>query len=75
MLVHPDGTGSRIVSEAKSAFLTYRLFGYAVVWSPDSKKLLLNKLTNRLGKLDVVLVDIETGRSTTKLKNSWLVGA
>jgi Tol biopolymer transport system component len=70
MLVHPDGTGSKIVSEAKSTFFTYRRFGYAVVWSPDSRKLLLNKLTNALGKLDAVLVDIETGRSTTKLKNS-----
>jgi len=70
MLVHPDGTGSKIVSEAKSSFFHYRRFGYAVVWSPDGMKLLLNKLTNGLGKLDVVLVDIETGRSTTKLKNS-----
>ena len=70
MLVHPDGTGSKIVSEAKSSFFHYRRFGYAVAWSPDGKKLLLNKLTNGLGKLDVVLVDIEGGRSTTKLKNS-----
>lgn len=69
-LVHPDGTGTKIVSKAEGTWFTYRRFGYAVVWSPDSKKLLLNKLTNDLGKLDVVLVDIETGRSTTKLKNS-----
>ncbi|HSF24548.1 MAG TPA: hypothetical protein VLE20_09995, partial [Blastocatellia bacterium] len=69
-LVHPDGTGTKIVSEAEGSWFTYRRFGYAVVWSPDSKKLLLNKLTNDLGKLDVVLVDIENGRSTTKLKNS-----
>jgi len=70
MLVHPDGTGSKIVSEAKSSFFHYRRFGYAVVWSPDGKKLLLNKLTNSLGKLDIMLVNIEGGRSTTKLKNS-----
>ncbi len=70
VLVRPDGTGSKIVSEAKSSLFHYRQFGYAVVWSPDGKKLLLNKLTNDVGKLDVVLVDIETGRSTTKLKNS-----
>jgi Tol biopolymer transport system component len=70
MLVHPDGTGSKIVSEAKSSFFHYRRFGYAVAWSPDGKKLLLNKLTNGLGKLDIMLVDIEGGRSTTKLKNS-----
>jgi hypothetical protein len=38
MLVHPDGTGSKIVSKAESALFTYRAFGYAVVWSPDSKK-------------------------------------
>jgi Tol biopolymer transport system component len=70
VLVHPDGTGRKILSEAKSTLFTYRKFGYAVVWSPDGKKLLLNKLRNDAGKLDVVLVDIETGRSTTKLKNS-----
>ena len=70
MLVHPDGTGSRVVSEAKSTFFNYRALGYGIVWSPDSKKLLLNKVTNGLGKLDVVVVDIETGRSTTVLKNS-----
>jgi Tol biopolymer transport system component len=70
MLVHPDGTGSKTVSTAKGTFFTYRKFGYGVVWSPDSKKLLLNRVTNDLGKLDVVIVDIESGRSTTKLKNS-----
>jgi Tol biopolymer transport system component len=70
MLVRPDGKGSKIVSEAKSTLFTYRKFGYAVVWSPDGKTLLLNKLRNDAGKLDVVLVDIETGRSTTKLRNS-----
>jgi WD40 repeat protein len=79
MLVHPDGTGTKIVSKAESTLFTYRAFGYAVVWSPDSKKLLLNKVTNGLGKLDVVLIDIETGRATTKLKNSapvfgWVSG-
>jgi hypothetical protein len=70
MLVHPDGTGNKIVSKAESTLFTYRAFGYGVVWSPDSKKLLLNKVTNSLGKLDVVLLDIETGRLTTELKDS-----
>jgi len=70
MLVHPDGTGSKALIEAKSSVFSYRRFGHTVVWSPDGKKLLLNKLTNDAGKLDVMLVDIETGRSTTALKNS-----
>jgi hypothetical protein len=70
VIVHPDGTGTKVVSTAHGTLFTYRKFGYGVVWSPDSKKLLLNRVTNDVGKLDVVLVHIETGQSTTILKNS-----
>ncbi len=71
MLVHPDGTGTKIAREVHSTFVTYRRYGYAVVWSPDGKKLLLNEMKGdfRYINTDIVLLDLETGRSTTKAKN------
>lgn len=69
MLVHPDGTGAKAVRKAHSTFFNPRGYGYAVVWSPDGKKLLLNQV-NYDRAVEVVLLDLETGRSTTrKTKN------
>lgn len=69
MLVHPDGTGTKIARKVHGTFFTFRRYGYAVVWSPDGKKLLLNESRGEYGAIDVVLLDLETGRSTTKTKN------
>lgn len=73
ILVHPDGTGKKIVGKAHSTFLTPRRFGYAVVWSPDSKTLLLNEMKGDGDYLDVMLLDLGTGRLTRKSKNGWPV--
>lgn len=73
MLVHPDGTGTKMVSKIKSSFFTMRGYSYAAVWSPDSKKLLLNESRGRYRAIDVELLDLETGRTTTKTKNGFAV--
>ena len=73
ILVHPDGTGTKIAGKAHSTFLTPRRFGYAVVWSPDGKTLMLNEMKGDGDYLDVVLLDLATGRSTRKSKNGWPV--
>ncbi len=71
MLVHPDGTGTKIARKVHSTFFTYRRYGYGVVWSPDGKKLLLNEMKGdfRYINTDIVLLDLQTGRSTTKATN------
>lgn len=71
MLVHPDGTGTKIARDAgRLLFGVHNKFLYAVVWSPDGKKLLLNRLDDfDTGSVDVLLLDLETGRMDTKSKN------
>jgi hypothetical protein len=63
MLVHPDGTGAKVVAKLGSS----RNFGWgSPVWSPDSTQLLLNVSKNGGPLLDVVLLDLVSGRMTTK---------
>jgi WD40-like Beta Propeller Repeat len=68
MLVHPDGTGTKIVSKIKS-FFAYRRYGYAVVWSPDGRQLLLNAWRGEYGAIETKLLDLKTGRSQTRTTN------
>jgi len=71
VLVHPDGTGSRIVRKAgqsRSGF--QRWFGWGgPVWSPDSKQLLLSEIKGIQAGVVVVLVDLDNGRTQTKLQD------
>lgn len=71
MLVHPDGTGTKVAKHGGGNFFGPREFVWGPVWSPDGKKLLLNELKGdwRYINIEVVVVDLETGRSTTKSKN------
>jgi WD40 repeat protein len=71
MVVHPDGTGTKVAKHGGGSFFIHREFGWGLVWSPDGKKLLLNEMKGDLRyiNIDVVLLDLETGRSTTKSKN------
>jgi dipeptidyl aminopeptidase/acylaminoacyl peptidase len=71
MIIHPDGTGAKMVSRVKSSFFTVRAYSYGAVWSPDGKKLLLNESRGENRAIDVVLLDLETGRTTTKTKNGF----
>jgi len=43
MLIHPDGTGAKVVLDLEKRFHVYRTFLQGAVWSPDGEKLLLNE--------------------------------
>ncbi len=66
-LVHPDGTGMKIVRDGEDGF-RYHVWLYGAVWSPDGRKLLLNEETGD-ERFNVVMVDVATGKATTKTKN------
>ncbi len=70
-LVHPDGTGVKIVRDGEHGF-RYRAMIYGAVWSPDGRKLLLNE-ENDHERFKVVMVDVATGRATTKSTNGLAV--
>lgn len=70
MVVHPDGTGSTIALSLKDGWFTHKQFDWgSPVWSPDSTQLLLNVTKNGGPFLDVVLVDLATGKTVTKAKS------
>lgn len=67
MLVHPDGTGSAVALTLKDGWFTHKEFEWgSPVWSSDGRQLLLNVTTNSGPFLDVVLLDVATGKTTTK---------
>lgn len=68
-LIRPDGTANRILKNIGRSLIAYRSFGGAPVWSPDEKKLLLNEYKGEGNSLDVVLLDINTGRMKRLSKN------
>jgi Tol biopolymer transport system component len=69
VVVHPDGTGSKIVLTLKDGSPPDKEFGWgSPVWSPDSKQLLLNVTKNGGPFLDIVLLDLATGKTTIKSK-------
>jgi Tol biopolymer transport system component len=71
MLVHPDGTGSKVAKHGGGSLFSPREFGWGLVWSPDGRRLLLNEMKGDLRQLniDVLLVEIDTGRTTIKSRN------
>jgi len=70
MLMHPDGTGTRAVKTLGGRLFGCRVFGWRVVWSPDGKQLLLNQMKGDGPDLDVILLNIDSGRSVVKKKNA-----
>lgn len=67
LVVRPDGTGSRVALTLKDGWFVARSFVWgSPVWSPDSKQVLLNITKNDGPALDVVLLDLASGRTTTK---------
>ena len=67
LMVHPDGTGAKVVANLHQSAFSSRHFGWGgPVWSPDSKQLLMSEMKGDLLTLDVVLVDVESGRIRTK---------
>lgn len=64
-VVHPDGAGKRVlITLGKRRFLLgieQRTIRHAPVWSPDSKELLLDEMTNLdIGTVDLLLLDFST---------------
>ena len=62
LLIRPDGTGLK--EAAKAGWGGYFILG-SPVWSPDASQLLLNESKDDT-RTDVVLVDLASGRRTTK---------
>jgi len=73
VLVHPDGTGARVLRNLGGPSGFYREFKYSAVWSPSGKQLLLNELKGEGPDLDVTLADVETGIVTKKSRNGLAV--
>ena len=68
-LVRPDGTGLKTALHLKDSLMAARNFGWGgPVWSPDSRQLLLNVTKNGGPLLDVMLLDLATGRTSTQSK-------
>jgi dipeptidyl aminopeptidase/acylaminoacyl peptidase len=74
LLVRPDGTDLRTVTRAKDSWFTIKTFGVtAPVWSPDGKELLLSVVKNDGPSIDVILVDVASGRTRTQFRNGFPV--
>ena len=69
ILIHPDGTGAKVVLDLKKRFHGYRTFIQGAVWSPDGEKLLLNEAKGISGGIDVTMLDLASGKVTTKCRN------
>ncbi len=70
LLVHPDGTGVKVAKKLSQSAVSYRRFGFGgPVWSPDGKRMLLSEMKGDGDYIDVVLLDIESGRVTRKARN------
>jgi hypothetical protein len=66
-IVHPDGTGMKVLRDVEHGFRDRALI-YGAVWSPDGSKLLLNEEVGN-EHFSVVMLDVATGRATTKSTN------
>lgn len=78
-LVHPDGTGKKVFKNT-GGWLGYKAFARLPVWSPDGKQLLLNQVKGEGPNIDVILVDVASGKITRKARNGlavigWVAGA
>jgi len=71
LVVHPDGTGSKVVKKVSQLLISYRRFGWGgPVWSPDSRQMLLSEMKGDGDYIDVVLLDLANGRETKKVRNT-----
>jgi hypothetical protein len=68
-LVHPDGTSDHVIKSVRNHLFGHRFFALRPIWSPDSAKLLLNEYKADGDTLDVVLLEISSGKTITKSKN------
>jgi Tol biopolymer transport system component len=73
ILIHPDGTGTKVVLDLEKKFHRYRTFLQGAVWSPDGEKLLLNEAKGDSGSIDVAMFDLASGKVTMTFKNRLAV--
>ena len=69
MVIHPDGTGAKMVLDPDRQRGVWSLYD-AIVWSPDGESLLLNEEQSDTGHSNVTMLDLATGKLTRKSKNS-----
>jgi Tol biopolymer transport system component len=76
LMSHPDGTDEHVLNAFPPAGqpIDQRYFIGAPVWSPDSRHLLLNELVDQDKPVinmrrDIHLVDLATGKMTTRFRN------
>lgn len=72
MVVHPDGTGEKTLVTLPDGWFIFgpRLFLEPPVWSPDSKKLLLNEMANgEKWIMHIDMLDITTRRLKRIMRN------
>ena len=67
LMMHANGSGLKPVSRLRQGFFSYGSFAGAPVWSPDSKQLVVTVFRHET-RLDIVLIDLASGRAITKLK-------
>ena len=73
-LVHPDGTGARVLERLHDDWLHVLLLGYhrflyGEVWSADGSEVLLNEENADGPSVRVMRVDVVTGRSVRMSRN------
>jgi len=67
MLIRPDGTGAKIVFDLRPQSGGW-LFYDGETWSPDGEKLLLNEEVMDGVDFNVTMLDLVTGKTTTRSK-------
>jgi hypothetical protein len=66
VLVHPDGTGKKVVAHLHQSVSSSEHFGWGgPVWSPDSKHLLVTEMMGDLRTFGIAELDMESGRIRT----------
>jgi Tol biopolymer transport system component len=74
VLVHPDGTGSRVLLDLNAESGGSRFFIAPPVWSPDSKMVLFNELADvDTWTMDIHVVNLDTRKIKTLFRRSFPV--
>ena len=66
-LIRPDGTDSKVVGAWHSLWDDLSI---APVWSPDSKKILINRVIDEGNNMDIYMLDLATGKTIKRFKKT-----
>lgn len=73
-LVHPDGTGLTVFHVVKNHwFRDPAMLAFGSVWSPDGTKLLINVSKGENGIIDIMILELATGKVRRVSKNGSAV--